>query len=100
MQRELGALADTAAENARPGNDHQPVAIRRSALFFRLGFRDYARFDFRCGSDGLPRLLDANANPNWTADGKMATMAGWAGYGYSGLLRLILEAAVQRTGLA
>lgn len=68
-------------------------------LFERLGLRDYARIDFRAGADGLPRLLDANFNPTWNNDGKLAIMAGWAGYGYADLLRMILEAARQRYGL-
>lgn len=68
-------------------------------LFKRLGFRDYARLDFRNGPDGQPRLLDANTNPTWYWDGKMAMMAGWAGYDYAGLLRLILDAAAVRCGL-
>lgn len=68
-------------------------------LFRRLGFRDYARFDFRAGADGQPRLLDANTNPTWYWDGKLAMMASWAGYDYAAMLRLILEAAVRRYGL-
>lgn len=68
-------------------------------LFRRLGVRDYARFDFRCGPDGQPRLLDVNTNPTWYRDGKMAIMAGWAGYTYPEMLRLILEAAARRQGV-
>lgn len=65
-------------------------------LFRRLGFRDYARFDFRNGADGIPRLLDANTTPTWYADGKMALMASWAGYRYADMLRLILATAAKR----
>jgi len=68
-------------------------------LFGRLGFRDYARFDFRNGADGRPRLLDANVNPTWYANGKMAMMAAWAGQDYAAFLRIILEAAMRRSGL-
>lgn len=68
-------------------------------LFNRLGFRDYARFDYRDGADGTPRLLDANTNPTWYHDGKMAMMAGWAGHDYAGMLTLILQAAARRYGL-
>lgn len=68
-------------------------------IFRRLAFRDYARLDFRAGTDGEPRLIDANTNPTWYWDGKMAMMAGWAGYDYHEMLRLILEAAVARYGL-
>ena len=65
-------------------------------LFQRLGLRDYARIDFRAGADGVPRLLDANFNPTWNDDGKLAIMAGWAGFDYAELLRMILEAARAR----
>lgn len=68
-------------------------------LFRRLGFRDYCRIDFRNGADGQPRLLDANTNPTWYRDGKMAIMAGWAGYSYADMMRMIIEAAAVRTGL-
>ncbi|MCO6440160.1 MAG: D-alanine--D-alanine ligase [Nitrococcus mobilis] len=69
------------------------------ALFKRLGLRDYARFDFRAGADGEPRLLEVNHNPAWAWDGKLSMMAGYAGYSYSDLLRLILAAAMGRIGL-
>lgn len=68
-------------------------------LFERLGLRDYARIDYRAGADGLPRLLDANFNPTWNFDGKMAIMAEWAGYDYAALLGMILKAARGRYGL-
>jgi len=68
-------------------------------LFSRLGMRDYARIDFRAGADGVPRLLDANFNPTWSWDGKLATMAQWAGYGYADLLKMILGSARQRYGM-
>ena len=68
-------------------------------VFRRLAFRDYARLDFRAGSDGIPRLIDANTNPTWYWDGKMAMMAGWAGHEYHDMMRLILEAAEARYGL-
>jgi D-alanine-D-alanine ligase len=65
-------------------------------LFDRLGCRDYARFDFRCGADGVPRLLEVNPNPGWCWDGKMNLMAEMEGLRYADLLRLILEAAQAR----
>ncbi|MDX1755703.1 MAG: hypothetical protein R3175_06570 [Marinobacter sp.] len=68
-------------------------------LFERLGLRDYARIDYRCGGDGVPRLLDANFNPTWHYDGKMAIMAEWAGYSYGDLLGMVLDAARVRYGL-
>lgn len=68
-------------------------------LFERLELRDYARIDFRSGADGVPRLLDANFNPTWNDDGKMAIMAGWAGHEYADLLRMIIDGARFRYGI-
>lgn len=67
-------------------------------LFRRLGLRDYARFDYREGDDGEPRLLDVNTNPTWYWDGKLEMMAEWGGHAYPDLLRLILQAAERRYG--
>lgn len=78
---------------------HARMIEHSTWLFERLGMRDYARIDFRAGTDGVPRLLDANFNPTWSWDSKMATMAGWAGYSYAELLGMILDAARQRYGL-
>lgn len=78
---------------------HARLVEHATWLFERLGMRDYARIDFRAGADGVPRLLDANFNPTWNHDGKLAMMAGWAGYSYADLLGMILQAARQRRGL-
>ncbi len=48
-------------------------------LFRRFQLRDYARFDFRVGSDNTPKLMEVNPNPAWAYDGKLAFMAGFAG---------------------
>ncbi|HEX7323904.1 MAG TPA: hypothetical protein VF292_00940 [Rhodanobacteraceae bacterium] len=67
-------------------------------LFQRLGLRDYGRFDFRCGADGTPRLMEVNPNPAWGYDGKLALMADAAGIAYPDLLRMLVNAALARTG--
>ena len=67
------------------------------ALFGALGCRDYARFDFRAGTDGVIRLLEVNPNSSWCWDGKMAIMAGITGMGYPGMLQAILDCAWKRT---
>jgi hypothetical protein len=36
---------------------------------YRLGSRDYARFDFRANSNGEIKLLEANPNLDWCWDG-------------------------------
>jgi D-alanine-D-alanine ligase len=69
-------------------------------LFERLGCRDYARFDFRCDAYGEIKLLEVNPNPGWCWDGKLNLMASFAGYRYSDLLRMIIEAGVERTVVA
>ena len=72
------------------------MANAAETLFRRLGLRDYARFDFRCAADGTVRLMEANPNPAWANDGKLAFMAGFAGIAYPDMLRMILEAAIAR----
>lgn len=76
------------------------VADHALLLFERLGCRDYARFDFRTDSEGTIKLLEANPNPGWCWDGKLNLMAEMAGYTYTELLCLILEAAQLRYGAA
>lgn len=78
---------------------HSQLSDACTKLVARLGLRDYARIDFRCDAHGVPHLLDANVNPTWFRNGKMAIMAGWAGYEYHEMLRLIVEAAIKRAGL-
>jgi D-alanine-D-alanine ligase len=75
------------------------IADQARRLFARLGCRDYARFDFRVAADGEPKLLEVNPNPAWAYDGKLAFMAGFAGIDYPGMLAMIVDAAVRRTGL-
>ncbi|MDH3473611.1 MAG: hypothetical protein OEM59_07955 [Rhodospirillales bacterium] len=68
-------------------------------LYKRLGLRDYGRFDFRVAADGEPKLMEVNPNPAWANDGKLAFMAGFAGIEYRDMLRLVLEAAIERVRL-
>jgi D-alanine-D-alanine ligase len=69
-------------------------------LFERLECRDYARFDFRADETGRIKLLEVNPNPGWCWDGKLNYMAGFAGYRYADLLRMILRAAQERVAMA
>lgn len=79
-----------------------PVEVRNAmidaslTLFQHLGCRDYARFDFRAGADGRPRLLEVNPNPGWCWDGKLNLMAELEGWSYAELLRRIIAAAQER----
>jgi len=65
-------------------------------LFERFGCRDYARFDWRLGGDGIPRLLEVNPNPGWVWDGHLNKMASLAGISYPELLRMIIASAEKR----
>jgi len=65
-------------------------------LFARLGLRDYARFDWKLDSHGRPRLLEANPNCGWSYDAHLQRMCALAGFGYSEMIRRILQAAEQR----
>jgi D-alanine-D-alanine ligase len=69
-------------------------------LFRRFQLRDYARFDFRVGSDNMPKLMEANPNPAWAYDGKLAFMAGFAGMKYPDMIHKILHAAITRLSAA
>lgn len=79
-----------------PENTRRDLVDRSVKLFERLGCRDYARFDFRAGADGVVKLLEVNPNPGWCWDGKMNLMAGFAGMTYTEFLSDILEAAELR----
>ena len=68
-------------------------------LFERLNCRDYARFDFRADAKGEIKLLEVNPNPGWCWDGKLNLMAGFQGMRYSEMIGIILQSAVERTGV-
>jgi D-alanine-D-alanine ligase len=84
-------------KRANLGEEMRRSLIDYSELLFeRLECRDFARFDFRADSRGLPKLLEANPNPGWCWDGKMNIMAGYRELEYSEMLGLILNAAFER----
>ena len=78
-------------------DDRSRLLDYASLLFERLGCRDYARFDFRADANGTIKLLEVNPNPGWCWDGKMNLMAAMAGFRYADFLRLVIEAAQERT---
>ena len=74
-----------------------PVAER---IFDLLGFRDYARIDFRLGPEG-PVLLDANALPGLhPAMGLVAIAANASGLDYHRLIWRLVQSAGRRYGIA
>jgi len=76
--------------------EERQLEAHATRLFRRFGLRDYGRFDFRRGADGTIRLMEANPNPAWANDGKLAFMAGFRGLSYPEMLELFLRGAIRR----
>src|SRR3990172_359651 len=71
--------------------------IERAAVktYKAIGLRDYGRIDMRV-RNGVPYLLDVNANPDITMEGGFARSGRAAGYDYGQLIARILSFAAQR----
>lgn len=65
------------------------------AAFRAIGLRDYGRVDIRV-LDGVPYVLDVNANPDITRSGGMYRAAAQLGMDYGAFLRHLLELAYKR----
>jgi D-alanine-D-alanine ligase len=60
------------------------------ALF---GLSGFARVDFRVGADGVPQILEINANPCITPDAGFAAAAAEAGMSYADVIEALVLAA-------
>lgn len=79
----------------------QDVADSSLRAFEALGCRDFARVDFRVSPDGIPYFLEANPLPGLNpGSGDLPIMARKVGWTYEDLISAVLDAALQRLGLA
>jgi D-alanine-D-alanine ligase len=60
-----------------------------------LGLAGYARIDLRLDDDGLPHVLDVNANPSLCTDAGFAAAAEIGGIDYRALIRRIVAATLR-----
>ncbi len=67
-------------------------SLRSMALecFRRFGLRGYARVDFRVDLEGMPWILEINANPCLTPDGGFFAAASEAGLSYDAMIGRII----------
>jgi D-alanine-D-alanine ligase len=66
------------------------------AAFQAMGCRDYARVDFRMGSDGRIAILEVNPNPDSSLDAGYVRALRAAGLGFAEFWRLMIENALRR----
>jgi D-alanine-D-alanine ligase len=64
--------------------------------FKALGCRDFARLDFRVGSDGVPYFIEINPLPGLGTYSDLVIMAKMLGWTHEGLIRAVLSAALKR----
>lgn len=84
------APADLSAEEALH------LGISAAKAYTHLSFRDYARFDFRRGRDGVLKLIDANALPGIYRGSCFLAMAEMRGQSFADLWREIVGTCFDR----
>jgi D-alanine-D-alanine ligase len=70
------------------------MAGQEAALALKVS--DYARVDIRLSADGIPKVVEVNANPYLERTSAFALAALQAGMGYTTLINRIVEAATRR----
>lgn len=89
------------AVNAIVATDLSPEARARLIMAGRdaataLKVQDYARVDIRLSADGIPMVVEVNANPYLERTSAFALAALQAGMGYATLVNRIVEIAMKR----
>jgi D-alanine-D-alanine ligase len=76
---------------------YQRITLAALDAFKLLNCTGYARVDFRMGSDGIPKIIDVNPNPDLSPDYGVALQAQAAGMGYAQLVERIIQLALERS---
>jgi D-alanine-D-alanine ligase len=76
--------------------DATTVSTAALAAFHIMGCRDYARVDIRL-RNGIPYILEINANPDISPEAGLARSAAAFGLDYPALIGRIIDAALRRT---
>jgi len=77
-----------------PASDHallQSLAEIAARCWDLFDLRGYARVDFRVDSDGVPWVLEVNANPCLSPDAGFAAAAGRAGLSFTKVVERIIQ---------
>jgi len=78
-----------------PGSVIGAMEDMARTIWDALGIRDYARFDFRTGSDGAPRFLEVNALPGLSpVSGIFVRQAAASGIDYNEMIHGIIKRAL------
>jgi D-alanine-D-alanine ligase len=72
------------------------IKLSSMKVFQTLGCRDFARIDFRIGSDGIPYFIEINPLPGLGTHSDLVIMASKLGWTHKGLINTVLEAALKR----
>jgi D-alanine-D-alanine ligase len=83
------------AEDVPPETSSRVVTAATESIR-ALGLADYGRVDIRLAPDGLPYVVEVNANPYLEQSGAIATAAQEAGISYTELVNRILDSARKR----
>jgi D-alanine-D-alanine ligase len=90
--RQFESVNSIVATDVAPETRHRITTAALEAVY-ALQVRDYARVDLRLAQDGMPYVLEVNANPYLERTSAFAIAALQAGMGYNTLINRIVQIA-------